>query len=89
MKTTDTRDDANTRARTDSLVVDVPVAEVATSEEHVHGSVVADPSAGDDVDAVELVDVDAVEATDIRAADEDTVVLASCAPRMRSRCGPH
>ena len=26
----DTRDDANTRARTDSLVVDVPVAEVAT-----------------------------------------------------------
>jgi len=35
----DTRDDANIRARTDSLVVvDVPVAEVATSEEHVLGS---------------------------------------------------
>jgi hypothetical protein len=52
VKTTDTRDDANTRARTDSLVVDVvPVAEVATSEEYMHGSVVADPNAGDDVDA--------------------------------------
>jgi hypothetical protein len=39
----------------------VRVAKVATSEDHVHGSVVAVPSAGDDADAVELVDVDAVD----------------------------
>jgi hypothetical protein len=52
----------------------VPVAEEAISEDHVHGSVA---SAGDDVDAMELVDVDAVESTEIRAADEGTVVLAS------------
>jgi hypothetical protein len=39
----------------------VPVAKVATSEDHVHGSVVAVLSAGNDADGVELVDVDTVD----------------------------